>query len=67
MDLDDILCAICGAAIDPGLDRGFAVGDGRFLCHACCVARGGEWDEALDRWVKPPRVSEVPDERRPHP
>ncbi len=67
MELDEVPCLICGAPIDPGLDRGYAIGDGRFLCNACAVRLGGVWDEARDRWATPPSLEGLPDERRPHP
>ncbi len=59
-------CFDCGATIAPALDRAFAISDDAFLCFDCALKRGGVFDADEDRWTKPPRVGDLPDERRPH-
>lgn len=41
--------------------------DGVSLCWECALKRGGVFDAKQDRWTRPPDVSDLPDERRPHP
>lgn len=60
-------CIDCGATVAPGADRAFAITDEMVLCHACATRRGGQYDEMHDRWLVPPRLDGLPDERRPHP
>jgi hypothetical protein len=65
---EQTVCSDCGGTVDPsGTDRSFAAGDGVFLCWECAEKRGGSYDEHTDRWVVPPDVSGLFDERRPHP
>lgn len=45
-------CADCGAEVDPGRERAYGFGSGAFLCYACAVRRGGNYDEARDAWRK---------------
>jgi hypothetical protein len=40
--------------------------DDAFLCLECALKRGGVFDEDTDRWVVPPDVEDLSDERRPH-
>jgi hypothetical protein len=67
-DLDDSeTCAGCGVELWPAVDRAFASGDSVYLCFECAEHRGGVYDEDEDRWTVAPDVSELGDERRPHP
>jgi hypothetical protein len=59
-------CASCGAPIWTDIDRYFPASDETFLCWTCSVQRGGAYDANQDRWTKPPDVSGIADERRPH-
>jgi hypothetical protein len=52
-------CALCGADLDVGRERGFAVGADAALCFACAVARGGRFDEAEQRWVVEPDFGDL--------
>ncbi len=61
------VCIECGAEIEPDIDRSFACAPDELLCFACAERRGGVYDERQDRWVLPPDVTGLPDERRPHP
>lgn len=54
--LQETRCVVCGAEIVPGRDRAFALGDSAAMCFACALARGGGYDEALDRWVQAPKL-----------
>ncbi|NUP09406.1 MAG: hypothetical protein HOW73_25415 [Polyangiaceae bacterium] len=67
-ELDDIAeCLDCGATISPGRDRGFALGDEKFLCFDCAALRGGIYDEMDDRWTVWPITGDEPaTTRRPH-
>ena len=60
-------CCDCGATIAPTTDRAFVIQDTAVLCFDCAVKRGGVYDGREDRWTVPPRVADLPDERRPHP
>jgi hypothetical protein len=59
-------CIDCGATIAPDRDRAFAITEDLYLCFDCALRRGGAWDEREDRWMRPPELSGVTDERRPH-
>jgi len=60
-------CVDCGTALLGGPDQSYACGPGAYLCFACAERRGGVFDAHEDRWTRPPDVSGIPDERRPHP
>ena len=62
-----VSCRACGAVIEPDASRGFAFGEHGTLCWECSIQRGGTYDSQQDRWTTPPDVSDLPDERRPHP
>ena len=53
-------CAACGGEIAPGRDRVYAFEPEGALCMACAIARGGRYDEAHDRWTRPPDTSDLP-------
>ncbi len=60
-------CAECGSEIAPATDEAFAFGETGFLCMECALRRGGVYDADQDRWTVAPDVSDLWDERRPHP
>jgi hypothetical protein len=60
-------CADCGQIMSVAEDRGFIYGEGAAVCFHCAVRRGGSYDGDTERWVVAPNVSDLPDERRPHP
>jgi hypothetical protein len=64
---DFVECIDCGDEVLPGAGRAYSISPELVLCFDCAVARGGEYDERLDRWVKDPDLRGEPDERRPHP
>ncbi len=48
-------CAACGATIDPGSDRVFALGaEEDFLCWECAAQHGGTWEDVLQLWSTDP-------------
>jgi hypothetical protein len=59
--LQDI-CASCGAEV-LSLERIFAFETGddepAVLCAACAMARGGQYEELHDRWVRAPDVTDL--------
>lgn len=57
-------CIECGATLALGTSEAFATDDETLLCWACATRRGGVFDAAQDRWVVPPNVGDLPDERR---
>ena len=57
-------CNDCGATIAPNADAGFVTSEVFAVCLQCAVARGGVYDASQDRWIVPPDVTDVPDERR---
>jgi hypothetical protein len=59
-------CCECGAEVVPAIDSAYVL-DGAVLCFDCAVRRGGDYDAEEERWTVAPRVSDLPDERRPHP
>lgn len=71
MDQDEreaaFTCIDCGATIWADGDRSFVSGPDTYLCFECAERRGGVYDEDEDRWTVSPDVSDLPDERRPHP
>jgi len=61
-------CTDCGRDIGVDASQYFESGeDGVSLCWECALKRGGVFDAKQDRWIQPPDVSDLPDERRPHP
>lgn len=54
-------CADCGAPVEPGRDRGYAIGGERTLalCWDCAIRRGGAYEEDEDRWVRPPQTDDL--------
>jgi hypothetical protein len=60
-------CLECGEAIWPEKDRAFAASPESYLCFECAERRGGVYDAQQDRWTTPPDVTDLADERRPHP
>lgn len=63
----EVSCIGCGAELWPDVDRAFATGPDTFLCFECAEQRGGVYDADEDSWTRPPDVSGLVDERRPHP
>jgi hypothetical protein len=59
-------CIDCGAAVFTDVDRSFTCSADEVLCFDCARRRGGVFDEHEDRWVVPPDVGGLADERRPH-
>jgi len=58
-DRELVDCIDCGATIAAERERAFAVTDDVYLCLDCAVRRGGVYDELHDRWVTPPKVSDL--------
>jgi hypothetical protein len=52
-------CRGCGAEIAT-VERAYVFGQEDMLCFECAVARGGTYDERLDRWEPTPDVSDLP-------
>jgi hypothetical protein len=61
------MCGECGAEIWPEVDRAFPCSAETYVCFACAERRGGAYDVREDRWVVPPDVSGLFDERRQQP
>jgi hypothetical protein len=66
-EAEAVPCCACGASLWPDVDRGFACSPDAYLCFQCAEERGGVYDAQEDRWVVPPDVSGLPEERRAHP
>jgi hypothetical protein len=64
---DLIDCVECGVTIDLAFDRPYAITDEVVLCHTCGLRRGGAYDSDSERWVIPPRLDAIPEERVPQP
>lgn len=66
-DESPAVCTDCNG--DLGLDPSLRYdgGNGVRLCWECALRRGGTFDAKQDRWVALPDISDLPDERRPHP
>ena len=56
-----MVCADCGAEIDPDRGRGYGVGPDAALCWACARQRGGAYDETRDTWLRAPDVEDLLD------
>ena len=70
IDIEESLCADCGARVDPTREPSFAVTQEVILCMACSTRRGGAWDGAQEKWTEAPRLEGVPlgwSEERPVP
>lgn len=63
---DASACIDCGAELWPDVDRAFLCSSEIYLCFECAERRGGVYEADEDRWVVPPDVAGLPDERRPH-
>lgn len=65
---DDVLglCSDCGMDVGVDVSHVFVSEGGARLCWDCALERGGEFDEKHDRWLVPPALNGLPDERRPH-
>jgi hypothetical protein len=50
-------CIVCGAEVSEGQGREFSFGTRGVLCWACAVARGGAYDDAQNRWTRPPNLA----------
>lgn len=55
-------CAVCGATVDSRGSSSFAFGPESALCFDCAIGRGGKFDAGEDRWVEPPRISDLASE-----
>ncbi len=67
-ELDELVeCYDCGATLEPAGDGVFVIEGTLALCWACAERRGGVYDAREERWTRVPDLSDVPDERRPHP
>lgn len=56
---DDLLdCNACGEVVSVTTDRVYMIDEERCLCFDCATERGGSFDEAEDRWVRSPQLSE---------
>jgi hypothetical protein len=64
---DLVTCVDCGGAVWADVDRSFMYATDEVLCFECARRRGGVFDEHEDRWVVPPDVDGLDDDRRPHP
>jgi len=51
-------CSVCGAEVSPQ-DRPYTYRDDQVLCFECATARQGIYDEASDRWVVAPNVTDL--------
>jgi hypothetical protein len=58
-------CIDCGAPVDPGMDRPYALTDAIVLCHACALSRGGAYDSDSEHWPVQPSLEGIPRERLP--
>jgi hypothetical protein len=56
---ETMTCLDCGEPVSPSTDRMYAVGCEDVLCMACCLARGGVYDEDADRWTVPPKIDDL--------
>jgi len=56
---DLVECAACGATVDARAGGSYAIGTESALCFDCAIGRGGKFDAGEDRWVEPPRVSDL--------
>lgn len=61
------ICCECAAPIDAATSRAYVCSPETLLCFTCAERRGGVYEAVQDRWVIPPDVSGLPDERRAHP
>ncbi len=50
------ICADCGQEMWLERERGYLMADERTLCFACAVARGGQYDEHRDHWLRSPEL-----------
>jgi hypothetical protein len=57
-------CADCGAPILTGAEPSYDFGENALLCSTCAGKRGGSYDARQERWVHPPRVSDLLEEPR---
>jgi hypothetical protein len=60
IDIDDNICADCGARVDPSREPTFAITPEVILCMACSTRRGGAWDGAQEKWTAAPRLEDLP-------
>ena len=58
-------CSDCGAEIWPDVDQAFSCSARTYLCFACAERRGAVYDARGDRWLVAPRITGLPQERRP--
>ncbi len=56
-----VYCLNCGAEVSLAVDRTFAVSDDTGICFDCAIKRGGMYDEAHDRWTRPPSMLGLPE------
>lgn len=56
---EPMTCLDCGELVSRSADRMYAVGCEDVLCMACCLARGGIYDEDEDRWTVPPKIDDL--------
>jgi len=61
-----LVCTDCGMDLGVDLTHAYLGSAGVQLCWECALARGGSFDEKRERWTRPPDVTDLPDERRPH-
>jgi hypothetical protein len=53
-----LACARCAEQIeDVGVERGYLFAEDQALCYACATARGGQYDEPRDCWIRAPDLS----------
>jgi hypothetical protein len=68
MDIDEAdgltECWACNVTISESSDPVFPFGEAGLLCFECAVQRGGAYDAKQERWLRPPDVTDLPDERR---
>ena len=57
-------CWECGATVSPSEDAVYQFGDKAVLCLECSIKRGGEYDDAEERWTRPPSLDALPNEQR---
>ena len=55
-DLDETICADCGAILDSTREPTFSITDDIALCLTCSVRRGGQWDGGGEKWQVAPQL-----------
>ena len=59
-EIDETICADCGAHVDPTREPTFSLTEEVILCFSCSTRRGGAWDASEEKWKTAPKLENLP-------